>query len=462
MLRATELMLLRDPNLNARYHPEANHESHYLRRLCEANIETRATPALHNDAAVIRALTANGGDHTLEQARDYGVIGCVEPGANGAFYGHSGALLVNLTAALEMALFDGCHSHTGYRPSERRGLATGDVSTFATFDDFRQAFRRQTEWLIDQAIRLNEALGLTHQTHYPTPILSALFKGPMRSGRDLIEGGAELNASGLAVIGLADVADSLSAIEHVVFKGPNRVPFAELRDALRNDFAKPSQRALQARLINPAQTPKYGTGNPAADASARWLVETIHGLVNPRRNYRGGRYRAGYWTMTNHAGLGQFVGALPNGRQARRNLSSGITPVSGQTASLVAALGSVASLPAASLSNGVALNLKFTPNDGDRSTMVDTLVGYVKGYFDGRNRDGGMEIQFNVTDHQKFVEVANDPENPAYCDLLVRVSGYTAYFKDLAPRMRAEIIDRTEYRLSTGAAVDYPPFPIPY
>jgi len=89
------------------------------------------------------------------------------------------------------------------------------------------------------------------------------------------------------------------------------------------------------------------------------------------------------------------------------------------------------------------------------------LVGYLKGYFDGRNRDGGMEIQFNVTDHQKFVEVANDPENPAYCDLLVRVSGYTAYFKDLAPRMRAEIIDRTEYRLSTGAAVDYPPFPIP-
>lgn len=459
MLRATELMLLRDPNLNARYHPEAGHEPHYLRRLCEANIETHATPALHNDAAVIKALTAAGG-HSLEQARDYGLIGCVEPGANGAFFGHTGALLVNLTAALEMALFDGCHPHTGYDPSERQGVPTGDVSTFTTFEAFRQAVKRQTEWLLEQAIRLNEALGRTHQSHYPTPILSALFKGPMHRGRDVVEGGADLNASGVAIIGLADVADSLSAVERVVYEGPKRVPFGELRDALRDGFAH--QQDLQTRLSNPALTPKFGTGSPVADANARWLVETIHALVSGRQNYRGGRYRAGYWTMTNHAGLGQFVGALPSGRLPRRNLSSGITPVSRQTTSLPAALGSVASLPAGCLGNGVALNLKFLPNEGDRAKMIDTLVAYVKGYFDGRDRDGGMEIQFNVTDHQKFVDVANDPENPEYADLLVRVSGYTAYFKDLAPRMKAEVIDRTEYILSSGAAIDYPPFPFKY
>ncbi len=452
MLRATEMMMMRDPNLNARYFPGVS-DQRYLERLCQANIVTRATPALHNDAAVIKALLATG--HSELEARDYAVIGCVEPGANGAFYGHSGAILVNLTAALEMALYDGCHPHTGLDPRDRVGEATGDVATFTSYSDFRDALKRQMTWLIDRAIRLNEALGQTHQTHYPTPILSALFKGPMESGRDVSQGGAKLNASGATIIGLADVADSLSAIEQVVFKGPNQISFAALRAELQSDF---SDEALQKRLSNPSQTPKYGTGNAAADANARWLVETVHDLVRTRKNYRGGCYRAGYWTMTNHAGLGQFVGALPSGRKRGKSLASGITPVSGETPNLVPALTSVASLPARCLSNGIALNLKFIPNDGEEPTMVRRLCGYVKGYFDGQNRDGDMEIQFNVTDHAKFVEVAKNPEDPAYRDLLVRVSGYTAYFKDLAPRMKAEIIDRTEYRLSTGTAVTYPPF----
>jgi len=455
MLRATELMLLRDPNLNARYYP-GKHEDAYLQRLCDANLETHATPALHNDAAVIKALTQNG--HSEAQARDYGIIGCVEPGACGALYGHTGALLVNLTSALEMALFDGCHPHTGYDQASRKGEPTGDVSRFESYDEFRDALKRQMAWVLNHAVRLNEALGRTHQTHYPTPILSALFKGPMEKGLDLIQGGAEINGSGIAVIGLADVADSLSAIEQVVFKGQGPIPFAQLRDALKKDFANDD--LLQARLCNPTKTPKYGTGNPAGDANARWLVETIHELLRKRKNYRQGSYRAGYWTMTNHAGLGQFVGALPSGRKKKMNLASGITPVSGQAPSLPAALVSVASLPVESLSNGVALNLKFVPGDGDRAKMVNTMQGFVKGYFDGQNRDGGMEIQFNVTDHAKFVEVANHPDNPAYRDLLVRVSGYTAYFKDLAPRMKAEIIDRTEYRLSTGVAVSYEPYPL--
>jgi pyruvate-formate lyase len=455
MLRATELMLLRDPNLNARYYP-GKHQSAYLERLCEANIKTHATPALHNDAAVIKALTRNSppNGHSVSQARDYGVIGCVEPGACGAFYGHTGALLVNATAALEMALFDGCHSHTGYGPKNRKGEPTGNVARFASYEAFREAFKRQLLWLIDHAIRLNDALGLTHQSHHPTPILSALFKGPMDKGLDVIDGGAEINGSGIAIIGMADVTDSLSAIERWVFKGPDKLAFTELCAALKANFPI---KKLQAELSNPDRTPKYGTGNPAANANAKWLVETVDGLLRGRKNYRGGDYHAGYWTMTNHAGIGKFVGALPSGRASGDNLASGITPVSGAADSLPAALGSVASLPVEHIANGMALNLKLFPHEAQ---MVSNMVTYVKSYFDDKSRDGGMEIQFNVTDHDKFVEVANDPDNPAYRDLLVRVSGYTAYFKDLAPRMRAEIINRAEYKLSTGAALTYDRYPL--
>ncbi len=164
--------------------------------------------------------------------------------------------------------------------------------------------------------------------------------------------------------------------------------------------------------------------------------------------------------MTNHAGYGRLTRALPNGRKDYENFTSGITPVSGVTPSLAEALNSVAKLPARCLSNGVALNLKFTP-ESDKEKMLDKFVGYVKGYFDDTDpqSDGGMEIQFNITTHETFVKAAKNPEK--YPELLVRVSGYTAYFKDLNPRMQKEIIDRTEYQLLPGKAVPYGPFPLP-
>lgn len=453
MLRATELMMLRDPNLNARYHPEVNDDV-YLRRLCETNLRTRATPALHNDRAVIQALTASG--HTLAQARDYGIIGCVEPGSNGRFYGHSAAVLLNLPSALELAMFNGRHRHFGLETVV--SIATGDPATFTDFGQFKEAFTKQMCWVIDQAVELNELLGRIHQRFYPTPILSALFEGPMEKGKDLIEGGAAINASGIAVIGLADVADSLNAIEALVYR-EDRIKFVEFIDALLKNYE--GYEWLLTRLRDPQKTPRFGNDDPHADANAIWLVETLHEAVQGRRNYRGGNYRVGYWTMTNHAGFGRLIGATPNGRKAGENFSSGLTPNSGVTPSLTAALRSIAKLPPPFIDNGMAVNLKFTPDDGDPERMLDRFVAYVKGYFDSTEdqESGGMEIQFNVTSHQDFLEAIKDPSR--YDQLLVRVSGYTAYFKDLNPQMQKEIVDRTEYRLSTGAAVMYDPFPLP-
>ncbi len=452
ILRAIELMMLRDPNLNARYHPEVNDDA-YLRRLCEANLTTRATPALHNDRAVIRALTASG--HTLAQARDYGVIGCVEPGSNGRFYGHSAAILLNLPSALELALFNGRHRHFGMEKVV--SMESGDPATFTSFTQFKEAFRRQVRWVIDQAVALNEQLGCTHQRFYPTPILSALFEGPMEKGKDLVEGGATINASGIAVIGFSDVADSLNAIETMVYR-EERIKFAEFINALRRNYD--SYEWLLTRLRDPQKTPRFGNDDPHGDANAIWLAATLHEAIEGRRNYRGGNYRVGYWTMTNHAGFGRLIGATPNGRKAGDNFSSGLTPNSGVTPCLTAALRSVAKLPPEFIDNGMAVNLKFMPDDGDSGRMLERFVAYVKGYFDAVEDQtaGGMEIQFNVTSHEGFVKAVKDPSQ--YDQLLVRVSGYTAYFKDLNPQMQKEIIDRTEYRLSTGAAVPYDPFPL--
>jgi pyruvate formate-lyase/glycerol dehydratase family glycyl radical enzyme len=449
MLRATELMLLRDPNLNARYYPGVNSDE-YIRRLCDANIETKATPALHNDKAVIKALTSKG--ETIEQARDYGIVGCVEPGSNGRTYGHSASILLNLTSVLELTLFNGRHRHTGMNLliSEE----TGDAVSFKDFNEFKDAFAKQVRWMAEKTTNLNNIFGKTHQQFYPTPILSALFEGPMEKGKDIIEGGAAINFSGVTIIGFADVVDSLSAIQKVVFE-EKEIAFRDLIYAVEKDFI--GDKSLQARLMDPKKTPKYGNEDPAADANTAWLVDLLDKEFSGKQNYRGGHYRVGYWTMTIHAGYGRLTGALPSGRKAGENFASGITPVSGVTPYLTKALNSVAKLPAKSIPSGMALNLKFTP-EVDKKKMLDNFVAYVKGYFDDNKgkRDGGMEIQFNITKREDFEDAVRNPEK--YPELLVRVSGYTAYFKDLNPQMQKEIIDRTEYGLMTGEMITFGPF----
>ncbi len=452
VLRATELMRLRDPNLNARYSPGVNPKE-YLRRVCEVNVTTGATPAIHNDRAAVAALMGRG--DTLAQARDYGIVGCVEPISNGRSYTHSAAILLNLTSVLELTLFNGRHRHTGL--DRIVSEETGDPRTFTGFAQLQAAFAKQAGWLVERATALNEVLGRTHQAYYPTPILSSLFEGPMEKGRDLIEGGAEINASGATIIGMADVADSLSAIRKVVFED-RAISFADLIAALERNFA--GLDALRARLCDPEKTPKYGNEDPAADGTVTWLLELLDGLFGAKESYRGGRYRVGYWTMTNHAGFGRIMPATPNGRRARENFTSGFTAVSGATPHLTAALNSAAKQPARFLSSGIALNLKYAPEKGRREAMLDRFAASVEGAFDdaGGTRDGALEVQFNVTDHETFRKAVENPDS--YRELLVRVSGYTAYFKDLNPQMQKEIIDRTEYLLSTGDMVPYEPFPL--
>ena len=446
MIRATELMMLRDPNLNARFHPEVNSQA-YLRRLCDVNLNTGATPALHNDRAVIEALRARG--DSREHARDYGIIGCVEPGSNGRFYGACASIVLNLTSILDLTLYNGEHRHTGRGVliSER----TGDAESFGSFEDFKKAFARQASWMVDRATTLNEALGLTHQEIYPTPILSSLFEGPMEKGKDLIFGGAKINSSGATIVGFADVVDSLAAIEQVVFK-ENAISLPDLLQALDLNFV--GHEALLARLRNPDKTHKYGNEQRDADEIARWVATALDKLFFDKVNYRGGRYRVGYWTMTSHAGFGRLSRATPNGRRDGENFTSGMTPVSGMTPHLTPALNSVASVPPALLSNGLAVNLKYTPDRDNRGKMLDNFVDSVNGYFDAaKNGTGGMEIQFNVTSHADFEKAVKDPQ--AHKELLVRVSGYTAYFKDLNPQMQQEIIDRTEYNVVTRQAVQF-------
>ncbi|MEW5949408.1 MAG: pyruvate formate lyase family protein [Thermodesulfobacteriota bacterium] len=435
MLKATELLRLRDPNVNARYHPEVN-KKEYLDRLCEVNINTGATPCFHNDASAIETLTGQG--VSLEHARDYSSVGCVEPSSSGRTYGHTGCILMNLTSALEMALWGGKHRLT---EDEQIGPKTKPAVAMASFAEFKKALETQLGWLIDQVVTLNNNLGRAHQEIHPTPMLSALMEGCMQKGKDVIYGGATYNSSGAAMIGLADVVDSVTAIQEFVFD-KKKFTMSEMITAMNADWSGPYKK-LQAMVK--ASPDKFGTDSEMAGANADWLIGFLHETFQSKANYRGGRYTVGYWTMTNHAGFGALTGALPNGRIKSEPFASGITPVSGSAPVLTSCLNFVARLDHTKIADGHALNLKYTPSTTTLSRFADTIEAFFK--------MGGLQVQFNIIDRKTLEDARKYPEK--YPDLFVRVSGYTAYFRDLNPHMQQEIITRAEYDLATGEEQKY-------
>lgn len=440
MLRATELLQTRDPSLNARYHQGVNSKA-YRDRVAETIATTRAVPAMHNDIADIRTLENQGAKR--EHARDYAIIGCVELASAGRSYDASSSIMLNLVSVLELALYNGKRPVTG---DEQIGPATGEAVAFTDFEDFWHAFAQQFKWVAGQAIELNEMLGRVYQEVLPSPLLSAFFEGPLDRGRDLIDGGALYNASGATHIGFADTVDSLNAIEQAVFKA-RRCTFAELLTALQADFK--GFESLHAFLVH--QTPKYGRDEPAAQANAQRVQRLLYEFYQGHTNYRGGRYRPAFWTMTNHAGQGKLSGALPNGRKAFQVFASGITPVSQAAGDLAACLLAVGGLDPLCIPGGEAFNLKYPALNGTED--IEKFGAGVETYFER----GGMHIQCNIMDYAMLLDARAHPEK--YPELLVRVSGYSAYFKDLNDAMKEEIITRTAYDLRNGKAVPFPEGP---
>ncbi|MFH0974559.1 MAG: pyruvate formate lyase family protein [Spirochaetota bacterium] len=441
MLRVTELLKLRDPNVNARYHLEKNSRE-YRDRVSQVVLNTRAIPAFYNDITNIGTLVNQGVSES--DARDYAVIGCVELGSAGREYSSSSSLLINLSAAMDLALYNGRRPYIS--GNELISFESGDASAFTNYPEFRDAFYKQLEWLIDQGISLNEAFGRTYQKYLPTPLLSGLFEGPVEKGHDLIFGGAKYNSSGVTHIGFADICDSLNAIQYVL--NLKTATMKEIVKAVKNNFSDAEGRLVRTLLMS---APKYGTEDPIALSNSKELISFLYGLYQSYTNYRGGKYRPAFWSMTNHAGLGKIAWALPSGRAAHEVFSSGITPASQSATSLTAAYNAIGSLGFLNIPGGYALNIKYTPpamiGQDEFKEKFSSMIG---AYF----QKNGMQVQYNIQSYNDLINARKNPDK--YRDLIVRVSGYSAFFNDLNDAMKDELIKRTQYDLSTGKAVPLP------
>ena len=360
-------------------------------------------------------------------------MGCVEPSSAGRTFGHTGAIMMNLPAALELALFQGKHRLTEEEKISEETPAPQDMRSFA---EFQQAFKTQLAWLIDQAVTLNNHLGKIYQQRHPFPMMSALMEGCLENGKDVIQGGAKYNSSGAGMIGLAEVVDSLTAIEEFVFgTGPDTVSFPEMIRAINSNWeGNESHKKLQEKIKKFPD--KFGTDGPRAKEHANWLIRFLHYYFQGKENYRGGKYTVGYWTMTMHAGFGALSRALPSGRKDKESFPSGITPVSGAAPDLPEVLHFVADLNPTFIANGQALNLKFFPG-----IEAPKYAHCIEAFF----RMGGLQVQSNIIDADTLRSIRDCPGSHPH--LMVRVSGYSAYFQDLNPKMQEEIIKRAEYDL---------------
>ncbi len=430
MLKAAEMLTLRDVNVNARHHPEINSET-YLKRLCEVNIITAGTPSLHNDRAVFASLSQHG--YPEEDIRNWSATGCVEPTISGKHMGHTGAILFNLVAPLEMALHDGCHPLMRWAPGPKTGSIEDDV--FPDFESFFAAYEQQLRFLIGQAVDFNNLLAKVHSEKRPTPFLSALMQGTIEKGLDVTAGGAVYNSSGTSNIGLSDVIDSLLVIKQLVYD-EKRVPFSRLKAAIDENFE--NDPALQAQAAT--RVKKFGSGDPGALEMARRVTALVHDIHREHKNFRGGPYTTGFWSMSQHVAYGSLSGALPSGRVFGKAFTPGLTPHPLASKTFLDNLRDVAALDPDTMDNNIAFNVKFNldPND-TREKSVETLCAYVKTYFGM----GGMQLQFNVVNSETLKDAMAHPEN--YRHLMVRISGYNAYFTQLNKDIQMELIERAEY-----------------
>ncbi len=429
-LKVTEMLAIRDPNVNARYHAGKNSPT-YLKRLCEVNLNTTATPSIHNDMAVMDSLQEF--NYPLEHLRDWSATGCVEPTLSGKHMGHTNSMMFNMVAALEMALNNGEHPLMQWKVGPETGAI--QEGAFPTFDSFFDAYCRQFQFLADNACEYNNLLGEAHQVIRPTPFLSSVMEGCIATGRDVTHGGALYNTSGTAMIGLADVTDSLLVIKKLVFDEKS-VSFEELAQAVRTNFAQ--HPALLARIKT--RVPLFGSGNAESVAMANKVTQFAHDCFINQTNYRGGQYTVGFWSMSNHVAFGSLTGALPSGRLSGKAFTPGLTPEAHASKSILDNLRDVSSLKAENMNNNIAFNVKIVPDSHEtHQQSVDHIYSYAKTFCE----IGGMQMQFNVVSSATLRDAMAHPEN--YQNLLVRISGYNAYFVTLNRDMQIELIERSEF-----------------
>jgi trans-4-hydroxy-L-proline dehydratase len=429
-LEVIEEMNMLEPKPNVRLHK--NTPDDLLKKVTGMIANAQGSPFLLNfDESSIRALKWQGLPEV--DLWDYAPVGCLENTLQGNDRSGTVDVNVNLAKAVELTLFNGKDLASG----ERVGPRTGNARKFKSYDEFRAAFENQLKALLMKHLDVYDHADQLRSRFEPTPYLSVLVDGCAESGRDVTAAGPEQNYVTVEGVAFATAADSLTAVKKLVFQD-RVVSMDDLLAAIESNFE--GQEKLRQILINKA--PKYGNDDPYADDVARylsllWTEEVFRHSTTTGRRYRGGYLSWNYWIA-----YAPKTSATPDGRRRGTFLSNGVCPVDGTDREGPTAVAhSVGNLCLDTAPNGSSHTISFNPSLLRGEERLDKLCSYLRGY----GEKGGTALQINVIDPDTLRRAQDDPAG--YRNLLVRVTGYNAYFVMLGKEIQDEIIARESHEL---------------
>jgi formate C-acetyltransferase len=385
--------------------------------------------AFYNDEVIIPNMIKAG--YALEDARNYAIIGCVEPTSQGNTYAATGRMFINLPGVLELTLNNGYCNLT----QQISGLETGDVDKFASYNEFYKTFIHQLRYNIEKSVNIAKIGDEMTVKFFPQPFVSALIEGCLESSKDYTDGGALYNFSSITAYGFGTLVNSFYNIKKLVFE-EKLIKLSNFVEILNSNFD--DQEELRQRLLNKFN--KWGNDIDEIDKLANELWQLFCTEVVNHKCIRKGRYNPGAYSMGVHVIEGLFSRASADGRLATHPLSNSLSPVNGtEKNGLTAIMNSVAKLNYELATNGVAVNVRIHPQNLLNNEGIDKFYQLLKGYFSL----GGMQIQPTVVSTETLRNAQSNPE--AYRDLVVKVGGYNATFIDLGTPIQNDIISRMEH-----------------
>jgi len=425
MLEVEKEVRLPQPDIAVMYHDKISKT--VLDKACETLPVSMKPKFFNYDIAVKQALERGVMEEDL---KDLVTIGCVTTAPQGKTWGNNNMAFLSLSKALELALNNGTDPLSG----KKIGVGSGAPGKFETFDEMMDAFKRQLEHAIRMAAIMANVLEKVHTDLNPQPFASVLIDGCLEKGVPPWKGGARYNILGVTAVGLANTADSLAALKKLVFED-KVIHMAELLEGLDHNFEGKWER-LRQRLIHDA--PKFGNDEDYVDKIVADVAAFYCRELRKCRCSRGS-YCPSIYSVSAHLGLGKYVGALPDGRNAQQPLADGMSPSQGMCfKGATAVINSVTKIDHTGASDGTLLNMKFSAatlkNPLTREKFIHLLETYM--------RLGGYHVQFNIIDTGKLRDAQAHPDK--YPDVLVRVAAYVAQFRQLPKELQDDIIARSE------------------
>lgn len=471
-IEASMHVALPQPSLSVRIWNGTPHD--FMIKAAELTRTGIGLPAYYNDEVIIPALLSRG--LTLQDARDYNIIGCVEPQKAGKTEGWHDAAFFNMCRPLELVFSNGMDE------GKQISIRTGEVEDMKSFEEFYDAYKAQMNYMLSLLVNADNAIDQAHAERCPLPFLSGMIEDCLGRGKSVQEGGAVYNFTGPQGFGVANMADSLYAIKKLVFD-EKKLTLAEYKEALKDNYGhsvddkraraiteevakalvqqgktvdeeqvrkiydmvcssgvSPEKKAKYDQLLQWIEdVPKFGNDLSEVDAFARDVAYTYTRPLETYKNPRGGQYQAGLYPVSANVPLGAQTGATPDGRLAHTPVADGVSPSAGKDVhGPTASANSVSRLDHYIASNGTLFNMKFHPSALAGRNGLENFTALIRAYFDQK----GSHMQFNVVSRETLLDAQKNPEK--YKSLVVRVAGYSALFTTLSRSLQDDIIRRTE------------------